>query len=189
MEKAPEKSHVLDGKEIKLLVGNEVMDLIFDPVFQNSWNILFQSCPWATVFQSPEFVTEWYSLYQHSYNPILIYAYSEGRLTGMLALAGGNNGKRIMAAGRNEAHYQGWISEDDNKESFMIEALEEFRKVYKREDINLTHLPPNAPMDWIHDHHLGFYCNLKPFLRPLIKLDRSTVDQLMRKKQYRENRN
>src|SRR5690606_21935960 len=90
---------------------------------------------------------------------------------------------------RNEAHYQGWISEGDNKESFMIEALEEFRKVYKREDINLTHLPPNAPMDWIHDHHLGFYCNLKPFLRPLIKLDRSTVDQLMRKKQYRENRN
>src|SRR5690606_23249693 len=104
--------------------------LIFEPIFQKCWLNLYRSCQWATVFQSPEFVTAWYSLYHQSFDPILVFAYSEGQLTGMIALAGGNNGKEITGAGRNDAHYQGWISLDKNKESFIVEALEELGKIY-----------------------------------------------------------
>lgn len=186
MEKGTATPTILDGNGIKLAVGQVVMDLIFEPIFQESWLALYHSCHWSTVFQSPEFVTQWYSLYHLSYDPIIVYAYSDGRLTGMICLAGGNNGKEITGAGRNDAHYQGWISLDENKESFIIEALEELGKIYKKEDINLIHLPPNAPIGWVN-RPLNYYCGVRHFSRPLIQLNRPTTDQLMKKKQYREN--
>src|SRR5690554_2560349 len=128
MEKALEILPILEGKATKIAVGQEVMELICNPIFQKSWQTLYESCHWSTVFQSPEFVTQWYSLYHPIYDPILVYSYSGGRLIGMIPLAGGNNGKEITGAGRNDAHYQGWISAEENKEIFMIEALEKLGK-------------------------------------------------------------
>src|SRR5690606_20913944 len=99
-----------------------VMKIIKDPDFLMGWDVLYLSCPWVTVFQSPKFVIGWYALYHNIHEPVLVYAEEEGRLTGLLSLAKEKNGGSIMGAGRTDAHYQVWISEEKNKESFIQDA-------------------------------------------------------------------
>lgn len=172
---------------VRLAIGKEAMDLVTNPAFQKKWQSLYDACNWATIFQSPQFVIPWYSLYHNKYDPILIYTYEDDELTGLITLAGGNGGREIAAAGRNDAHYQAWIADDQNKEKFIIYALKKLQTVFGKEQINFIHLPPNCPIDWINDK--SFRCKVKQFSRPLIKLDAPTIQQLLRKKQFRECNN
>jgi len=167
-----------------------VMKIIKDSDFLMGWDVLYLSCAWATVFQSPKFVIQWYSLYHNVYEPILVYAESQGSLTGLITLANRKDGGPIMAAGRTDAHYQVWVSEEKNKESFIREALLLLRKKFPKEEILLENLPPDAPIEWLEsDPNWTDCCTIKPITRPLIELNEDTINQLLKKQQFRQNRN
>src|SRR5690554_3069973 len=72
---------------VQLLTGREVLELLPNAEFHNQWNELYQSCPWATVFQSYEFVSTWFNLFQDQYLPILVKGEMDGELVGLLTLA------------------------------------------------------------------------------------------------------
>src|SRR5690606_7938336 len=154
------------------------------------WDVLYLSCPWATIFQSPKYVIQWYSLYDKIYEPVLVYAEDEGKMTGLLTLAKGKNGGAIMGAGRTDSHYQVWISGNSNKETCIQKALHLLRMKCKREQILLEQLPPDAPMEWLKsDPYWARFCSIKPISRPIIDLDQNSVTQLLKKQQFRQNSN
>jgi hypothetical protein len=71
----------------ELLMGPPVLKLLEDASFLEEWGRLYAACPWATVFQSPSFVTTWYRVYGPAHLPILIKTENAGKLTGLLTLA------------------------------------------------------------------------------------------------------
>jgi hypothetical protein len=108
-----------DSDSFELISGDAVITLLCnDSGFQQSWDLLFDSCPWATVFQNRAFTTAWYITYRHEHCPVLIKHIEKGQLTGILAMAildtpaskshTITKGGRITAAGHYEGLYQTW---------------------------------------------------------------------------------
>ena len=173
--------------KLDLLAGEEVMHLLEESKFLTEWDSLYHSCQWSTVFQSPDFVTTWYRLYRHAYQPILIKERINGELTGLLTLAlplqKSNTKTFIVGAGHHEADYQTWLGTDSNGNSFISSALEALMRRYPTADLMLRHLPPNAPTDWakIEPRWQGS-CILYPLTRPIIEMSDFTISRRDRKR-------
>lgn len=190
MKETLEESQILNGATIKLLAGQEVTDLFSDTRFLRHWNNLFRSCPWATIFQGPGFVIEWTTLFHEDNIPILIYSHYNEKLTGLLTMTQSRSTGEITGTGKSDAHYHTWISQEHNKQSFIQDALQLLRGKFRGQKILLANLPPDAPIDWIKsDPKWNSCCELKPLIRPYVVLSPSEVNGLLKKKQFRENRN
>lgn len=195
---APDKYKV-GNETIELLNGVDVLTLITDPDFQANWNTLYNECPWGTVFQSPEFVSTWYRIYQYEYQPIIIKAENNGKLTGLLTMAcpfvSSSEGvkkysKRIVGAGHFEACYQTWLSGESNGESFIRSALELLMNCYRGYNILFRYLPPNTPLDWIKKHKKwNKSAILQPYTRPLMTIDEASTSKLIRNSHFRNKLN
>src|SRR3954462_12467257 len=92
---------------MELLIGNDVLNLLSDIEFLNSWDELYNSCSWATVYQGKEFVSTWYKIYHNQYLPIVVKETKSGKLSGLLTLARNKKGV-IVGAGASQAEYQVW---------------------------------------------------------------------------------
>ena len=55
----------------KLLIGDEVLNLINTPTFITDWKKLALETPSFTRLQEPEFVITWYSIYKEEYEPVM----------------------------------------------------------------------------------------------------------------------
>ncbi|SIR44163.1 GNAT family N-acetyltransferase [Pontibacter lucknowensis] len=179
-------------KNLELLAGEEVMHLLEDATYLTEWDSLYHSCHWATVFQSPDFVTTWYRLYQHAYQPILIREYTKGVLSGLLTLAlplHRLNGRTfIVGAGHYEADYHTWLASDSNGNSFISSALKVLMRKFPTTDLMLRHLPPNTPTDWAKSEpRWQSSCILYPLTRPLVVMSDFTVSRRDRKRVSRMN--
>lgn len=177
----------LNEKKVELLTGKEAMAMLEIPTFLSEWDALYQACHWATVFQSPEFATTWYKLYQHSYLPILIREETDGRLTGlfMLALPHRKTGGRkfIVGAGHYEADYQTWLASKKNGNTFISAALKVLRQKFPDICLMLRHLPPHTPVNWAKSEPLWQNsCILYPLTRPLVVMSDFTVSRRDRKR-------
>lgn len=177
----------LDKKKVELLTGEEVIHMLEDQAFVAGWDALYRSCPWSTVFQSPEFVLTWYKLYENSYLPILIKQEAEGELTGLLTLAlphrksGGR--KFIVGAGHFEADYQTWLAQPHNGDTFISAALKALAKKFPSTDLMLRHLPVNTPVEWTKSEpQWKQSCILYPLTRPLVVMSDFSVSRRDRKR-------
>lgn len=174
-------------KNVELVTGEEVIALLETDTFVTEWNLLYQSCHWATVFQSPEFATTWYKLYQYAYLPILIKEETDGVLTGlfMLALPYRKTGGRkfIVGAGHYEADYQTWLASEKNGNSFISAAMKVLRQKFPKTDLMLRHLPPHTPIEWAKSEpDWQSSCILYPLTRPLVVMADFTVSRRDRKR-------
>lgn len=174
-------------KKLELLAGERVMQLLDECSFLAEWDSLYHSCHWATVFQSPEFVITWYSLYRHAYQPILIQEKTKGKLTGLLTLAlplrKSNSRIFIVGAGHHEADYQTWLATDSNGNSFIGNALEVLMRKYPSTDLMLRHLPPGTPTEWVKTRpRWQRYCILYPLTRPIVVMSDFSVSRRDRKR-------
>jgi len=98
-----------DEYSMELVAGSAVIDLLLnDAAFQKSWDTLYECCPWATVFQSRQFIAAWYTVYRQQHLPILIKSVERGQLTGILPMVLLNTSKedKITRAGHYDAQYQ-----------------------------------------------------------------------------------
>jgi hypothetical protein len=182
----PPKVLSADHNTIELLVGDQVLGLLTQPAFQQAWEALYRCCPWATVFQSPAFVTTWYQSYQAHYLPLVLRGMSAGRLTGLLTLARKDNGL-IVGAGDSQAEYQVWLAPDTPNDAFLGPALDLLRRHFPGHEIRLKYLPALAPREWITGHKTwNRRCLLRPYPQPLLTLREEQLSQELRKKNRRE---
>jgi CelD/BcsL family acetyltransferase involved in cellulose biosynthesis len=151
-----------NSDSFELIEGDAVIALLYnDSGFRQSWDLLFESCPWATVFQSRAFVTAWYQAYREEHCPLLVKAVENGQLKGVLPLAILNTpaddrgahtqSGRITAAGHYEALYQTWLVAPSDGDAFIKKALTELMKQFPGCYISLRFLPPGTPMKWTTD--------------------------------------
>lgn len=174
---------------VEILEGSEALNLLTREEFLVQWDALYHVCPWATVFQSKEFVGTWFKLYQIKYRPIIVKATQNGKLNGLLTLAMLDKGE-LHGAGGKHAEYQTWLSEEKNAESFIKLALTGLRKKYPGSDIKLKFLPERTPLAWVKtDPIWRNRCVLRAFDQPLLIIDEDGINNELRKKNRREKIN
>lgn len=145
-----------DGKpkldyNIEMVTGSAVSELLQDPSFKKSWSQLFESCPWATVFQTHAFITSWYHAYRETHFPILVKGVVNGQLKGLLPMVLLKGGK-ITGAGHYEAEYQVWLTGPADENTFIQLALSELMKQFPGHPVSLRFIPPGAPLNWVQQN-------------------------------------
>ncbi|ARS36247.1 GNAT family N-acetyltransferase [Pontibacter actiniarum] len=193
-------THPTGTEEIELLTGEQAIDLLSDVLFASEWDALYQSCPWATVFQSRSFVENWYRVYQGVYSPLLVKAAVKGKLTGLLTMAVPlpgqvqsklrNSSGRIVGAGHFEAEYQVWLAHEHNGSTFIKAALAAVSSRFPSYSVLFRFLPPNTPLQWAkEDPSWKGRCILQSSRRPLMDLKDPEHEKLFRKGEYRNKLN
>ncbi|MBJ6118249.1 GNAT family N-acetyltransferase [Pontibacter sp. BT310] len=187
--------------KVELLVGQDVFSLLTNEEFKARWDILYSACSWATVFQSREFVTAWYNIYQKEYLPILVKTESNGQLQGLLTLALKvlgtgvstdlrNKRVRIVGAGHFEAEYQAWLTADGDGFEFINNALSKVLEQYPKCDILLRYIPAQVPVEWASTNpQWKSRCIIEPFRRPLMDLHDPDLSKMFRKSEFRNKLN
>ncbi|GGG12516.1 GNAT family N-acetyltransferase [Pontibacter amylolyticus] len=175
---------------IDLLVGNDVMLLLANVNFIAEWNQLYSVCPWATIFQTYDFVASWYKHYSDRHTPIVVLSRYRGRLTGLLPLAQGVNELGIAGAGGHDAYYHLWLSTPLHGEIFIQAALKTLLNRFPNQDITLKYIPQNVPMGWIEkSDYWKKNSVIRNFRRPLLNLINLDRGQVLSKRSFKERYN
>lgn len=181
----------------KILIGEDVFALLSETDFQHKWDSLYDSCEWATAFQSRGFVSSWYFYNKEEFLPILVYAMDEDKLEGVLALTTPppntsglelrNSRPRIVGAGAYDAEYQAWIASPSQKGLDFIEnALKQVSQHFPMHDIMFRFLPPHTPLQWLNQS--GYWKKkgvLQPYKRPFIEMKDPEITKIFRKRGYK----
>jgi len=167
----------------------EASELLSTDSFQARWSKLFDACPWATAFQSPEFVLTWYEFYRKDFRPVVIWEAGEGeKLTGLLTLAACSSSGQLVMAGAHQAEYQTWLTSRES-DSFIGNALCALEGICPGGLLTFRYLPVGTPTDWIND--IGGWsgrCSLESWRRPIVNLtDSSEVLQYLAQKKKRRS--
>jgi hypothetical protein len=185
-----------DSDSFELLTGEAVIALLStDSGFQQSWDLLFDSCPWATVFQGRSFITAWYKAYCNDFCPVLVKLTEQGQLKGVLAMAimnmAANNmadttkGGRITTAGHYDGLYQTWLATPANSDAFISKALTAIMKQFPAYTITLRFIPPGTPMAWLkNDKKWQQYGIVQSHTRPLIHLKGADEEKKFHRKKH-----
>jgi CelD/BcsL family acetyltransferase involved in cellulose biosynthesis len=135
---------------VRIVRGADADLLLADSSFRTRWATLFADCPWATVFQSPDFCCTWYQSYRDRFEPVLLIVDGAvGTIRGLLPLA--SSADQLGLAGLWQAEYQAWISHPNDASEFITRALAEIRRAFPRATLCFSYLPPGTPIDWIRD--------------------------------------
>jgi hypothetical protein len=178
----------------ELVIGKAAIELLENKTFLAGWDELYQSCCWATPYQSKEYVCTWYQLYGESYLPIIIKAQEKDILKGLLTLAlpsKKTKGKKrfIVAAGNFDSDYQTWLSSQTDGEAFIKTAIFELWKQFPRCELMLKYLPSQTPLNWIKsDNFWQQHCALQPFELPIMDMKAAEISGRNKKRVNRINK-
>ncbi|AWW32526.1 hypothetical protein DN752_21555 [Echinicola strongylocentroti] len=169
---------------MKIHKGKDVLEIIKQPSFLQSWDRLARQCPWATVFQQKEFVLTWYELFDDQ-TPIIITDWNGDSMTGIFPLI--QTADQLSYPGNNLAEYQAWLSTKENNTSFIKGALDLIRNDYS---LHLKYLPSESPLDWLDDHsRLKKHIFLKEYAQPIMECNEERLDIELKKKNKKEKIN
>jgi CelD/BcsL family acetyltransferase involved in cellulose biosynthesis len=134
--------------------------------------MLFEHCPWASTYQSKDFVATWYAIYGEVFSPVLVTGSSpNGQLIGLLVLAVSRASGELVVAGAHHAEYQGWLALPEFGGTFIEKALAELRAQSSFTSLCFRYLPPLTPLDWTTGkRRLLPYFTLEPVKRPLMNV-------------------
>ncbi|WP_276498659.1 GNAT family N-acetyltransferase [Pontibacter litorisediminis] len=181
---------ILSAPKVEVITGDGVYKLLSDVAFLSGWTELYEACPWATVFQSKEFVSVWYKVFGQEHLPIVVKEELNGKLTGLLTLAKDVKGLGITAAGGYNAYYHTWLVADYDDDRFIKRALAEVRKLFPQQKITLKYIPPNTPLGWLKaDAYWAARYTIRPFKRPVMNFNDPDIARFFSKKRFRESRN
>lgn len=174
-----------------LLAGREALDFMAIHVFQAQWKALYDSCPWATACQHPDFVLPWYTLYQSRFVPVLVVEHgANGALAGLLPLALHGDGKRLGGAGDQQAEYQGWLLAPGADARFIVRAVRLLQARFAHADLCLKYLPAGISLGGFDDSgELGPNCVWRRHRRPLMQVEAAAMARQRSKKNHRQNFN
>jgi CelD/BcsL family acetyltransferase involved in cellulose biosynthesis len=175
---------------VRVVTGNEVLQLVASSAFRAQWQRLYQRCPWATAFQHGDFVASWYRLYEADFLPLLVVgdsdADTDAGAVGLLPLAMRRNTRRISGAGDQQAEYQGWLQAPDAGGAFIATALLALRERFPHADLRFNYLPPGTPLDGVRG---GACCVTRASARAVMAIDAAAMARQRNKKTHRQNVN
>ena len=167
---------------LHVLMGDEVLALMDRADFARSWGLVYDQCPWATGFQSFEFVRTWYRSYAGIYTPLVVIGPTAEKMEGLLPLALKLDHPQVAyGAGAHQAEYQGWLCAPDKAQEFPGEAIEKLRAL--NIEVHWKYLPPQIPLEWIgKDKSLASRAILTAHPCPLMELQSGqTVAESLKK--------
>ncbi len=190
MESLAEYSVTVNAEQyaIGIYIGKDAIDQISNEKMVHEWRRLYESCSWATIYQSIDFVGNWYKVYQGEHLPILVLAVENDHLTGVLALCL-NGGRQIAGAGLHQAEYQTWISSESDSDRFIKEALMLVRDRWPYHSIQLKYLPAKTPLTWVAAAYFRKFALLQTFEHPIMSINKEMLEKELRKKNRREKVN
>ena len=190
-----------DAYTVELITGSALIDLLInDAGFQQSWDALYASCPWATVFQSRPFIAAWYQAYSNQHLPILIKAVENGQLKGLLPVVvlntiatdphSGKGRGRITGAGHYDAEYQTWLAAPADADTFITKALTELRKQFPGYAITFRFLSPGTSLDWTQTDATWRTCSIvQSYDRPLINFKDAEAAKIFQRNHFKNKIN
>ena len=130
--------------EFHLLRGDAALDWTRKAENRDAWGLVYDQCPWGTAYSSSEFFEVWCRNYGQLWSPLLIIARrDEGAVAGIMPLA--TRGGVVTGAGTHQAEYHGWLSTEEDAESFIAGALDAIARSLPRHTLRLHYLPPGVP--------------------------------------------
>ncbi len=174
--------------EMHVQEGATAAGLLADPGFCREWDVLYQSCPWATAFQSRSFATAWYGAYASVFEPLLVHAPDAGGgLAGLFTLARNRKTNRLVHAGANQAEYHAWLSRPGDGDAFIEAALDGLASRYPSARLSLQYLPPGRPLGWLEPpRRWAARARFRPVPRPLMTLgEGNRIAEWLHRKNYR----
>ena len=176
---------------VQILTGDSALQHLGSEHFRARWSALYDSCPWATACQHPDFVLPWYALYGAAFLPVIVFDEGDdGSLAGLLTLALRPHGKTLTGAGDHQAEYQGWMQAAGAGGGFMTHAVRALRAQFPGADLRLKYLPPGIPLDWTEEKAgAGGLCAMRTHARPLMQIDAAAMSRQRNKKNHRQNYN
>jgi CelD/BcsL family acetyltransferase involved in cellulose biosynthesis len=172
---------------INIFENNSLEQVFNDKVFCDAWDNLFFSCPWATVFQSRDFVTSWLECF-HGFSPIIITDWNGSSMAGLWVLVKANGG--FTAPGFDLAEYQVWIALPQENEGFITKALAAFSNKFPKEIIHLKYIPdPNQMEVFGKNQMLAKHTAWKAYDRPMMEADKEWLQKELKKKNRKEKLN
>lgn len=171
--------------DVTFVVGDPAVALLQDAVFRAEWRALYASCPWATVFQSPEFADAWWSVYSARFELRLVLGRVSAELRALLLLVRDRRTGEILHVGTHHAEYHAWLALPADSDRFMTQVVRLLSVQSRCRVLRFQYLAPGAPLGWtrsfsswkapgciVHAHQRG--------LRDLS--DSATENQSLRKK-------
>src|SRR5690242_8675397 len=99
------------------------------PDFREQWNTLVQKVEQPQVFHSYEWAEAVAHAYGESLNPLILAGYREEHLVGAVALAHDSASGHVSFLAGSTADYCDFISAPEDREQFVVLALQELRRV------------------------------------------------------------
>ncbi|EMS30878.1 hypothetical protein C943_03073 [Mariniradius saccharolyticus AK6] len=97
--------------------------------FRVKWDVLVRNVAFGSVFQAPNFVLPWYKGNIQEFWPVVLAAFDDGQLVGLLTLARkvhqpkGKLCNRLIGAGNFYALYQSWLVERPFIQTFWEKGI------------------------------------------------------------------
>lgn len=156
-----------------------------DELFGQQWDELYGRCPWASVFQSRDFVLSWYDAYKSRYRPIIVTGrLPGGALAGLFVLAIHVESGRLSVAGDGQAEYQAWLAAPQEGNAFIEAALDMLGARFPSQRLTLLFVAPGAPVDWaVVGGRWKSRCHVRSLPRGLMRIgDGSNLRKTLQKK-------
>ncbi len=161
---------------IRLLQGDQASQLLSEESFLATWRELLARCPWATGFQSPEFVNTWYLHYREQYEPIVLMGCNDDdSCAGLFMLARQRGSNTVVPAGSWQAEYQSWIASEQTGDDFILKALQTLDEALRLPSLVLRYVPAGAPMRWLQESAIRSRAHVQAFRRPLMDLNEEGI--------------
>jgi CelD/BcsL family acetyltransferase involved in cellulose biosynthesis len=156
---------------IKLTRGDGALAVLRESRVRAGWRELAEACPWATGYQTAEFVEIWYAVYAPRFEPVVVHELDAGgALAGLVTLAVERASGRLAVAGDHQAEYQAWLARPQDGDGFGARALRALRDHFPKATLRLRYLPPGAPIGWATaDPLLRSMTQLRVHRRPLVR--------------------
>lgn len=170
------------------IYGNQVSkSLTMNQDFLVFWKALWNKCPWATIFQSPDFVLTWFECFP-DYTPTLITDWDGTSMTGFWVLTEVKG--KFVTPGFDLAEYQVWLSTPERQAEFIEAALKAFIEAFPKHSIYLKYIPNPTPLGIFEKStFLKSRTVWRPYQQPLMEVDKSSLQEELKKKNRKEKIN
>lgn len=169
---------------VRVICGEAACELLNDPEFLHSWQVLHDACPHATAFQGPGFVRSWYASYAARWQPVLVRATTAtGTLNGLWLLAYDEVSRQLAHAGTHQAEYHVWLSTPGNDHELLSSGWRLLKRQFSFSSLRFKFLPDPALGDTLLAGFTdGGGAALQRSSRPLIRLNADEIRASMAKK-------
>lgn len=174
-------------KEVRVYQRNFSISLLQADELKGAWIELWQQCPWATVFQSPDFVLTWFECFL-DYTPTLITDWDGTSMTGLWVLTEVDG--KFAAPGFDLAEYHVWLSTPEHQSEFIEAALKAFSDAFPRHSIHLKYVPNPTPLGAFEKSmFLKSRTVWRPYQQLIMGVDKTSLQEELKKKNRKEKIN